>query len=63
MEFVVDADDKWHDIELRLPAEQRIYQLRLDVGDGVSKASVSGLTLIDSARKRVITWPQSKNGK
>ena len=63
IEFVVAADDKWHDIELRLPAEQRIYQLRLDVGDGVSKASVSGLTLIDSAGKRVITWPQSKNGK
>ncbi|MDG2358467.1 MAG: hypothetical protein P8M20_02320, partial [Planctomycetaceae bacterium] len=63
IEFVVDADEKWHDIELRLPAEQRIYQLRLDVGDGVSKASVSGLTLIDSAGKRVIAWPQSKKGK
>ena len=63
IEFAVDADDKWHDIELRLPAENRIYQLRLDVADGVSKATVAGLTLIDSAGKRISSWPQSKKGK
>lgn len=63
IEFAVDADGKWHDIDLRLSTEQRIYQLRLDVGDGVSKATVSGLTLLDSAGKRVIAWPQSKNRK
>lgn len=63
IEFAVDADGKRHDIELRLPTKQRIYQLRLDVGDGVSKATVSGLTLLDSAGKRVIAWPQAKNGK
>ena len=63
IEFAVGADGKWHDIDLRLSTEQRIYQLRLDVGDGVSKATVSGLTLLDSAGKRVIAWPQSKNRK
>lgn len=63
IEFAVDADGKWHDIDLRLPTKQRIYQLRLDVGDGVSKATVSGLTLLDPAGKRVIAWPQSKSAK
>jgi len=63
IEFSVDADGKWHDIDLRLPTKQRIYQLRLDVGEGVSKAIVSGLTLLDSAGKRVITWAQPKNDK
>lgn len=61
--FEIDADGKWHDMELRLPAETRIYQLRLDVGNGISTANVSGLQLIDSIGKPIMSWPQSGNGK
>jgi arylsulfatase len=63
IEFEVDADGKWHDMELRLPVEKRIYQLRLDVGDGVSKATIADLNLIDSGGKPVMSWPRSGNGK
>jgi hypothetical protein len=48
-------------MELKLPVEKRIYQLRLDVGDGVSKAAIAGLKLIDSRGKPVMSWPQSRN--
>ncbi|MGZ0173425.1 MAG: arylsulfatase [Planctomycetales bacterium] len=63
IEFAVDADGKWHEVELRLPVEKRIYQLRLDVGDGVSQATITDLKLIDSGGKPVMSWPRSGNGK
>ena len=63
IEFDVNSDAEWHDMEIRLPTEKRIYQLRLDVGEGVSKATISDLTLSDSAGKQVISWPQSIHPK
>jgi hypothetical protein len=63
VEFDVDADGKWHDTKLRLPVEKRIYQLSLDVGAGASQATISGLKLIDSNGKQIISWPQSGNEK
>jgi arylsulfatase A-like enzyme len=61
IEFEVDTDGEYHEMELKLPVEKRIYQLRLDVGDGVSKAAIAGLKLIDSRGKPVMSWPQSRN--
>jgi hypothetical protein len=61
IEFKIDADGEYHEMELKLPVEKRIYQLRLDVGDGVSKAAIAGLKLIDSRGKPVMSWPQSRN--
>ncbi len=63
IEFDVEGDEEWHDMEIRLPTEKRIHQLRLDVGEGVSKAAISGLTLTNSAGKQVLTWPHSTQPK
>lgn len=59
IEFPVRADDQWHDMELTLRAEKRIYQLRLDVGDGISSATIADLKLLDLNGKPVMFWPQA----
>ena len=61
IEFEVHADEKYHDMAIEFPVQQRIYQLRVDVGDGVAKAVIADLKLIDSRGRPVMSWPKTNN--
>ena len=62
-EFDVHADNRFHDMDLKLPVAKRIYQLRLDVGDGVSQAVIADLTLLDGRGELIMSWPLRPSGR
>jgi arylsulfatase len=57
VEFDVPADEQWRQITLVLPANGRLYQLRIDVSDGPGTATIADLTLADETGNRIISWP------
>ena len=55
--FDVKADGSWQDVDIKLPTENSIQQLRLDVSKGAGKASIRELRLSDASGKTLLSWP------
>lgn len=60
IKFTVNANDKWQAVEINLPVEKRIYQLRIDVGEGSDNAKIAGLKLTDITGKPIMSWPTTQ---
>lgn len=58
IQFPVEAGTAWQLVELDIPLESRLYQIRIDVNDGPGSAVISDLTLQDKTGKAKLSWPE-----
>ncbi len=56
--FDVRANGEWQEVEIQMPTDQRLQQLRLDVSEGLGKASIADLKLKDQSGRVIVTWPE-----
>ena len=54
--FVVAANGKWQNIDIALETNESVQQLRLDVSEGLGKASIRKLRLTDASGKTIHQW-------
>jgi len=60
VEFPVESTQRWQEIRLDIPADGRIYKLRIDVTEGAGSAVIDQLQLQDGNGKVLMAWPASK---
>ncbi|MGI9472705.1 MAG: arylsulfatase [Rubripirellula sp.] len=59
VKFPVRSDNEWQSINLPLETKERLFQLRLDIGDGPGEATIADLQLLDSNGRSLTKWPDS----
>lgn len=57
--FAVNADGQWQEVELSIPTEQRLHQIRVDVCEDSGTAVIADLSLLDANDQKLISWPES----
>lgn len=55
--FPLPSDQSWNAMSIELPMTGRVYQIRLDIGDGPGQAELRDLQLSDASGKPLIHWP------
>ncbi|WP_419195131.1 arylsulfatase [Novipirellula herctigrandis] len=55
--FDIKADSNWQRVEIELPSDGRIYQLRIDVSSGPGQATIRKLQLGNSRNEVLLSWP------
>jgi arylsulfatase len=60
LSFEIRADGNWHDVDIKLPTDQRLQQLRIDVSHGTGKASIADLLLKNETGLVISSWPQKE---
>ena len=58
VEFDVTADGRWQQVTVPLPTKSRIFQLRIDVADGVAEATLAELKLTRADGTILLSWPR-----
>ncbi len=58
LEFPVQNDNQWHEINLSLETKKTLHALRLDVGDKTGMAVIADLQLETEAGRVLKKWPQ-----
>ena len=56
--FAVESSDAWHTVQIPIAKSNRLYQLRIDIGDGPGMATIADLQLNGSDGKILQNWPQ-----
>jgi arylsulfatase len=60
IEFPIRGDGKWQEVEIELPTNKQLQQLRIDFSSGAGKATVADLKLQDADGMVIASWPQQK---
>lgn len=58
LDFAVDHDGQWQDIELKIPESKPLYALRLDPCAGPGEVRIETLTVKNATGKVLYAWPQ-----
>ncbi|EMI22703.1 arylsulfatase [Rhodopirellula maiorica SM1] len=56
--FAIESSDEWQTFQIPIAESNRIYQLRIDIGDGPGSATITDLQLLGSEGKTLQRWPQ-----
>ena len=56
--FVVESSNAWQAVRIDIAEAVRLYQLRIDIGDGPGTATIADLQLLGSDGKTLSNWPQ-----
>ena len=58
-QFAMQDSNEWQWIEIPLETSDTIYQLRIDVSEGVGNASMAELQLLGSKGEIILAWPRN----
>lgn len=58
--FDVVADGNWQSVEIKLPTNQSLQQLRIDVSQGTGQATITDLELLNETGDVITKWPRRK---
>ena len=60
VKFPVESNSGWQDFSIEIGNEQRLQQLRIDIGDGPGAATIGDLRLIGRDGQVLLHWPNHK---
>jgi arylsulfatase len=58
VKFPVDSNASWQDFSIEIAKEQRLQQLRIDIGDEPGEATIADLRLLGRDGQVLISWPK-----
>lgn len=59
--FAIESTKDWQPVRVKLGGAKRIYQLRIDIGDGSGSATIADLQLLTADGKLAHSWTSSRS--
>ncbi len=59
VKFPVESSASWQDFSIEIAKEQRLQQLRIDIGDGPGEATIANLRLLGKDEQVLLRWPKA----